>query len=89
MTFIYASNRDSSRVVRWTCDGRGCRNAEDVADSGDRLVSLKPAEWYGLLLTSMTDGDQGYVLCPDCSDRLFNSLSPDADVFANLQAVGY
>ena len=60
-------------VTQWDCDWQDCKSRASVKalDSDPTDVKyLKPEDWSGVLITSMTDGDYCVVLCPEHSDGI-------------------
>lgn len=89
MGFAYVEAQHTDlRLIRWTCDTYGCRATEDEPDSGNQVKYLMPPEWSGVLVTSMSDGDYAYILCPTHTRDLHRKFNDSTDLQHNLQAVG-
>lgn len=79
-------------MYQWTCDWKDC--TATVTNSGRRGIftsevrEVKPDDWSGVLITSMTDGDYCAVLCPDHSDGIKDNVV-DRITPENNQVVGW
>jgi hypothetical protein len=87
MGFTFQQVKDV-RVVRWTCDVYGCREAEDVPDDGTIAWSLLAPDWSAVLVTSMTDDDYDYIQCRTHTRHLHRRFSDGVDHSVNAQATG-
>lgn len=90
MSFKYVTVEETGQHdILWTCDTAYCPSWDVVADNGDRVINLRPHDWSSVLVTSLSDGDYGYVLCQECTIQLHERFRQDIDIPSNLQAVGY
>lgn len=77
--------------IEWYCDSTNC-NANDstLYEFGVEVRYQMPADWCGVLMTSMSDGDYALLLCPSCSGAIKDKVTlPDAMHNPNNSIVGW
>ena len=88
MSYEYITGKTGVRV-RWSCDVDGCTEQADVTGSRvEPVMYLKPPDWSGVLVTSVTDGDRSYIQCPTHTLHMQRMYREDTDLFKNRSAVG-